>query len=197
MIVRPEFYQPLEISREYERRRLGLRADLPTGLVMFGGFGSRLMVGMARRIAAARLNTQLIFICGHNQPLRERLSAMRLPFPHRVEGFTREIHYFMRLADYFIGKPGPGSLSEAVLMGLPVVVERNAWTMVQERYNTDWVRDQRLGIVLRSFGEIAQGVAPMLDPERLAGLRARVTALNNRALFEIPDIIDTMVAPLN
>jgi hypothetical protein len=41
MIVRPEFYQPLEISREYERRRLGLRADLPTGLVMFGGFGSR------------------------------------------------------------------------------------------------------------------------------------------------------------
>ena len=88
MIVRPEFYQPLEISREYERRRIGLRADLPTGLVMFGGFGSRRMVGMARRIAAARLHTQLIFICGHNQPLRERLSAMRLPFPHHVEGFS-------------------------------------------------------------------------------------------------------------
>ncbi len=195
MIVRPEFYQPLEISREYERRRIGLRADVPTGLVMFGGFGSRRMVGMARRIAAARPNTQLIFICGHNQPLRERLSAMRLPFPHHVEGFTREIHYFMRLADYFVGKPGPGSLSEAVLMGLPVVVERNAWTMVQERYNTDWVRDEGLGVVLRSFGEIAQGVAPMPDPERLAGLRARITALNNRAVFEIPDIIDTMFAP--
>ncbi len=195
MIVRLEFYQPLEISRAYERRRIGLRADLPTGLVMFGGFGSRRMIGMARRIAAARLKTQLIFICGHNQPLRERLSAMRLPFPHHVEGFTREIHYFMRLADYFVGKPGPGSLSEAALMGLPVVVERNAWTMVQERYNTDWVRDQGLGVVLRSFGEIAQGVAPMLDPQRLAGLRAHVTALNNRAVFEIPDIIDTMIAP--
>ncbi|HXR36181.1 MAG TPA: hypothetical protein VN754_09555, partial [Candidatus Binataceae bacterium] len=99
------------------------------------------------------------------------------------------------LADYFVGKPGPGSLSEAVLMGLPVVVERNAWTMVQERYNTDWVRDQGLGVVLRSFGEIAQGVAPMLDHARLAGLRANVTALNNRAVFEIPDIIDTMFAP--
>ena len=32
----------------------------------------------------------------------------------------------------------------------------------------------------------------MLDPERLAAFRARITALNNRAVFEIPDIIDTM-----
>src|SRR5271156_1982223 len=194
MVVRPEFYQPLPLSREYERRRLGLKGDLPTGLVMFGGFGSRRMLAIARRIARARLKTQLIFLCGHNQPLKERLSAMRLPFPHRVEGFTREIRYFMGLADYFVGKPGPGSLSEALGAGLPAVVERNTWTMVQERYNTDWIREQGLGIVLRSFGEIDRGVAPMLDPEQLAGFRARGAAVNNRAVFEIPEIVATLLA---
>ncbi|MGO9060866.1 MAG: galactosyldiacylglycerol synthase [Candidatus Binataceae bacterium] len=193
MIVRPEFYQPLRFSREYERRRLGLRGDLPTGLVMFGGFGSRQMLAIARRIARARLKTQLIFLCGHNQTLKEQLAAMRLPYPHRVEGFTREIRYFMGLADYFVGKPGPGSLSEALLAGLPVVVERNTWTMVQERYNTEWIREERLGIVLQSFREIAGGIAPMLDPEQLAGLRARVAAVNNRAVFEIPDIVATLI----
>jgi len=193
MIVRPEFYQPREISREYERRRLGLRGDLPTGLVMFGGFGSREMVAIARRIARARLGTQLIFLCGHNQRLRERLSAMRLPFPIHVEGFSPDVHYFMRLADYFVGKPGPGSLSEALLMGLPVIVERNSWTMVQERFNTGWIRDEGLGVVLRSFGEIDRGVAPMLDAQQLAGFRTRVSALNNRAVFEIPDIIDSLL----
>jgi 1,2-diacylglycerol 3-beta-galactosyltransferase len=99
----------------------------------------------------------------------------------------------MRLADYFIGKPGPGSLSEAWLMGLPVIVERNAWTMVQERYNTELIRQQRLGMVLGSFKDIAQGIAPMLDPERLAGFRARVNALNNRAVFEIPAIVDELM----
>ncbi|HEY2107618.1 MAG TPA: hypothetical protein VGH29_17595, partial [Candidatus Binataceae bacterium] len=119
MIVRPEFYRPIELSRDYERRRLGLKADLPTGLVMFGAFGSRRMIAIAQRVAAARLKTQLVFLCGHNQELGQHLSAMRLPYPHRVEGFTREPHYFMRLADYFIGKPGPGSLSEAWVMGLP------------------------------------------------------------------------------
>lgn len=193
MIVRPEFYQPMELSRDYERRKLGLRADLPTGLVMFGGFGSRRMIAIARRVAAARLKTQLIFMCGHNQPLRQRLSAMRLPYPHRVEGFTREPHYFMRLADYFIGKPGPGSLSEAWIMGLPAIVECNAWTMVQERYNTELVAQQGLGVVLRSFRDIAQGIAPMLDPGHLADYRARVGALNNRAVFEIPEIVDGLI----
>jgi UDP-N-acetylglucosamine:LPS N-acetylglucosamine transferase len=119
---------------------------------------------------------------------------MRLPFPHRVEGFTRELRYFMGLADYFVGKPGPGSLSEALVAGLPAVVERNTWTMVQERYNTDWIREQGLGVVLRSFSEIDRGVAPMLDPQQLAGFRARVAAVNNRAVFEIPEIVATLLA---
>jgi UDP-N-acetylglucosamine:LPS N-acetylglucosamine transferase len=56
---------------------------------------------------------------------------------HHVVGFRPEVKRWMSLADYFIGKPGPGSLSEAVHMRLPVVTIRNAWTMPQERYNTD------------------------------------------------------------
>ena len=46
----------------------------------------------------------------------------------------------MQLADFFIGKPGPGSISEAVQQGLPVIVVDNAWTMPQERYNARQAR---------------------------------------------------------
>ena len=34
----------------------------------------------------------------------------------------------------------------------------------------------------------------MLDPEQLAGFRARVAAVNNRAVFEIPEIVATLLA---
>ncbi len=193
MIVRPEFYLPLHVDRAQERTRLGLRPDLPTGLVMFGGHGSRKMLTIARRVATAGLKTQLIFVCGHNQRLREQLSALELPYPFHIEGFTREIPYFMNLADYFVGKPGPGSISEALVMQLPVIVERNSWTMVQERYNTDWIVSNRVGVVLHSFAEIATAIVPMLDPQRLAQLRERVGALNNRAIFEIPGILDIII----
>jgi UDP-N-acetylglucosamine:LPS N-acetylglucosamine transferase len=194
MIVQPEFYQPLDICREHERRRLGLDPHLPTGLVMFGGFGSRRMLTIARRVAEAGTKTQLIFLCGHNQRLRKHLSTMKLPFPCHVEGFTRDIPRLMRLSDYFVGKPGPGSVSEALVMNLPVIVERNARTMVQERYNTEWIERHELGVVLRSFNEVATGIGQMLDSRQLAHFRARAAAVGNRAVFEIPELLAKLVA---
>lgn len=196
MIVRPEFYHRLDICREHERRKMGLRPDLPTGLVMFGGFGSRQMLTIARDVAEAGIKVQLIFLTGHNRHLQERLAAMALPFPCHVEGFTREVPYFMRLADFFIGKPGPGSISEALVMGLPVIVERNARTMVQERYNTEWIERHGFGVVLRSFSDVASGIQTMLQPSRLTQFRANVAAFNNRAVFEIPDLIEDLITSM-
>jgi 1,2-diacylglycerol 3-beta-galactosyltransferase len=193
MIVRPEFYRRSKLCRDHERRRLGLRPDLPTGLVMFGGCGSRRMLTIARRVAEAGLKAQFIFLCGRNQRLRARLDALELPFPHHAEGFTREVSYFMSLADFFVGKPGPGSISEALVMELPVIVERNASTMLQERYNTEWILQNHLGVVLRSFTEIAKAIELMLDQHQMARFRRQVTLLNNRAAFEIPEVLDTLI----
>ncbi|HKN62517.1 MAG TPA: glycosyltransferase [Candidatus Acidoferrales bacterium] len=194
MIVRPEFYRPMELSREAERSRLGLDPELATGIVMFGSYGSSQMAAIARRIEAARLKTQFIFVCGHNDKLREHIEGMKLSYPFHCVGFTQEIPYFMKLADFFIGKPGPGSISEALVIGLPIIVERNVWTMVQERFNTDWIAQNRLGIVLPSFREIASAVSTMLDREQFLRLRASVKAFDNRAVFEIPEILEALIS---
>jgi 1,2-diacylglycerol 3-beta-galactosyltransferase len=194
MIVRPEFYRPMELSREAERIRLGLDPQLRTGIVMFGSYGSSEMATIARRIEVADLKTQLIFICGHNDKLRERLERMQLSYPSHCVGFTQEIPYLMKLADFFIGKPGPGSISEALVMGLPVIVERNAWTMVQERFNTDWIAQNGFGVVLHSFREIGSAVSTMLDREQSERLRANVRAYRNRAVFEIPEILERLIS---
>src|SRR4029077_7394487 len=131
------------------------------------------MASIARRIEAAQLKTQLIFICGHNDKLRDQLESMKLSYPFHCVGFTQEIPYFMHLADFFIGKPGPGSISEALVMGLPVIVEGKARTMVQERNNTEWIERHQFGVVLRSFSEIVSGINQMLDPQRCAHFRSR------------------------
>src|SRR5271155_1821872 len=109
MIVRPEFYRPIEMNREAERVRLRLDPELPTGIVMFGSYGSSQMATIARRIESAGLKTQLIFVCGHNVKLRERIEGLELRYPFHCVGFTQGIPPFKKLADFFIGKPGPGS----------------------------------------------------------------------------------------
>src|SRR5712664_813883 len=64
MILSPRFYQPLEIDPAAERRKLGLDPQQQTGMVMFGGQGSNVMLEIA-----GSLDTQLICICGKNEKL--------------------------------------------------------------------------------------------------------------------------------
>jgi len=190
MILRPKFYEAVAADRGAERRRLKLDADLPTGLVLFGGEGSSTMLDIARSVTA---RAQLIFICGKNAKLAEKLRALPTNYPKHVEGFTSEIPYFMHLSDFFIGKPGPGSISEALAMRLPVMVERNAWTLPQERYNAEWIQEKQVGVVLQSFRHINDGLRELLDPVNFARFRENAAAIRNRAVFEIPDILDALM----
>ncbi len=194
MILHPRFYEPVTAERESERRKLGLDPSLPTGLLLFGGQGSPVMAEIVHRLDRSGLDLQLVAICGRNDRLRRRLAALKTRLPVSVEGFTDQIPYYMHLSDFFIGKPGPGSISEALAMRLPVIVERNAWTLPQERYNADWILEHGVGIVLSSFRRITAAVAELLQPGRLAEFRARAAALRNRAVFEIPDILARILA---
>jgi UDP-N-acetylglucosamine:LPS N-acetylglucosamine transferase len=187
MILRPDFYQPAPSDRAAERRALGLDEHRPTGVVMFGGHGSMQMRSIARALA----DVQLILLCGHNRALADSLKRQRPSAPHVVLGFTPEVHRYLRLGDFFIGKPGPGALSEALHCGLPVITFRNAWTMPQERYNTQWVLEQGVGVVLRSTRALGAAVDDVC--ERLPELRARVRELDNRAVFELPAILDEVM----
>jgi len=191
MILNPRFYEQAPLTpeaRQEARTALGLDPERPVGLVLFGGQGAQVMSA----IAASLPDHQLMLICGHNQKLRARLAAMPHRAPLFVEGFTREVPRYMQLADYFIGKPGPASISEAVAMRLPVIVESNAWTLPQERYNAEWIREQGVGVVLPNFRRIARAVEEMLEPTAFARFRAATERLHNRAVFEIPDILEAI-----
>lgn len=189
MVLNPRFYEPVPVDRAAERAKLGLKPDLLTGLVLFGGFGSMRMLDIARAISKANLPVQLIFICGKNQRLQTLLKREPLNFPAFVEGFTSEVPHYMRLADFFIGKPGPGSISEAVHMKLPVIVERNAWTLPQERYNTEWVAEKQVGVVVENFDDIAEAIRTSPWDQ----MRANTALLDNQAVFEIPAMIDRIL----
>jgi UDP-N-acetylglucosamine:LPS N-acetylglucosamine transferase len=145
-----------------------------------------------KRIAARLPDTPLILMCGRNEALADELRALPAAAPRVVVGYTAEVMRWMQLADFFIGKPGPGSLSEAVHMGLPVIVTRNAWTMPQERWNTQWVQDNGLGVVVRSFAQVQRAVQQVTL--QLPQYRARVLAMDNRAVFEVPRILQRILA---
>ena len=213
MILRPDFYDDADPSSRARddgssvslrkhcidsvslRKEMGLRADLPVAIVLFGGHGSKVMYYLTEWLNTAGLPIQLILVCGRNEKLAERLRSRQWKIDVHIIGFTKEIHKIMRAADFLIGKPGPGSIAEAMVRKLPVLIECNAWTLPQERYNAEWVKEKRVGIVLKSFRDVVEGVREMLEPGRLAEFQKNVAALNNRAIFEIPEILAKLMEP--
>jgi hypothetical protein len=190
VILAREFHEREAWDADAERRRIGLRPGAPTGLVLFGGNGSRSMRTIARAMMPSPLGVQLIFICGNNRELAADLTALSQGRPWFVEGFTREVPRYMAMSDFFIGKPGPGSVSEAIQMGLPAIVECNSRTLPQERYNAAWIRDNGFGAVVKNFSTVERAVAEMLEPGRLEEIRARCARMTNRALYEIPGMLE-------
>jgi 1,2-diacylglycerol 3-beta-galactosyltransferase len=194
MIVHPSFYRPMEGDRRVAKRSLGLDPLLPTGLVMFGGNGSQRMVEIARAVAKGAMAGQLIFLCGRNQELKKKLERMALPYRVHVHGYTEDVARFMWLSEFFVGKPGPGSMSEALAMRLPVIVEGGSRTLAQERYNVEWIRQQGVGIAAAGVEALAAAMRDLMRAEARQGLIEKIERLNNRAVFEVPVILDHLLA---
>lgn len=198
MILNPRFYNYSPIDRDTERLKNGLEAARVTVLVLFGGQGARKkMLDIDASLSESGLPIQLILICGKNERLQAELRAQVRPMPRLIEGFTANVPYFMQLADCFVGKPGPGSIAEALEMGLPIIVERNAWTLPQERYNAVWVREKEVGLVVKNFDHIVDVVQQLLEKETFAKFRCNAKKMRNRALFEIPEILSRILQESN
>jgi len=198
MILNPRFYNYSPIDRESERLKHGLEAARVTVLVLFGGQGARKkMLDIDARLSESGLPIQLILICGKNERLQAELRAQVRPMPRLIEGFTTNVPYYMQLADCFVGKPGPGSIAEALEMELPIIVERNAWTLPQERYNAVWVQEKQVGLVVKNFDQIVDVVQQLLEKETFAKFRCNAKKMRNRALFEIPEILSRILQESN
>jgi UDP-N-acetylglucosamine:LPS N-acetylglucosamine transferase len=185
MILSPSFYDPPG-RPPITRQGIGFEDETMTLLVSFGGYGSSVASEILDHLDASGHLFQSIVLCGRNDKLLA--SLMRRPRCHAV-GFTDRVADYMCIADVFVGKPGPGSISEALQIGLPVIVEINGRTLVQERYNATWVEERGVGIALKSFSEIDKALAYLTSDDTLTAYRTRALALRNRAVFEIPEIL--------
>jgi len=186
MILRPAFYHSTPgLSRDEARRRLRLEPGVPTAMVLAGAAGGHSMIGIARRLERVTVPVQSIFLCGRNPALAAVIRQLPARYPRCVLEFREDVPDLMRAADFFIGKPGPGSLSEALQMGLPAIVTVNRRTLPQERYNAHWLEENGWGMALRRWSALEPAVERLLAPGVLHSYRARIPHNHNRAVFEI------------
>ncbi len=126
------------------RDRFGWDKDLLTVLLVGGGEGMGNLERHAMAINHSQLPIQLIIVAGRNQPLKTKLENQKWNMPLRIYGFVNEMPEFMQASDILITKAGPGTISEAFISGLPMILYSKM--PGQEDGNVGYVINQGAGV---------------------------------------------------
>ena len=173
--VADRFLHPLP-DREAWRREKGWRDDLPVILVVGGGDGLGGVKRIAKALNSADFRATVVVICGRNEELKRDLESLDWRQPAHIYGFTREMPDFMRAADIMVTKAGPGSISEAFICELPLLLYSRL--PGQEYGNVDYVVEHGAGVwaprVRDSLTVLRQWVNDPAARDRAAKASARL-----------------------
>lgn len=193
--IHPSFARAADVAAL--RRKHGVDAARPLLLVSCGGFGVGPVESLVASLIASSRNAQLVVVAGRNEALRARLEkvARGERSSARVLGFTTEMHEWMALADLLVSKPGGLTTSEALALGLPMVVA-NA-IPGQETRNATMLYETGAAISGENPLTVGYRVARLLESrERLDAMRAAARRLGRpRAAAEIVEGLEGITGP--
>ncbi|KAI7838470.1 hypothetical protein COHA_007733 [Chlorella ohadii] len=194
--IRPAFGRAFPAKPKL-RKALGMALDKPAILLVGGGEGmgpvEKTVDGVARHIGA---DCQLVVICGRNAKLVEKLKNKEYPAGMHVliKGFVTNMPELMSASDVIITKAGPGTISEALICGLPMVL--NAFVPCQEEGNIPYVTENKVGVFEKSPERAAKIIRGWFGERRAEfeemGRRCKAIA-KPHALFDICRDLNTLV----
>jgi len=161
MPVHPDFLKPATVARDEFLVHLGLEPTKPTLCINAGWAGGGNMLAIYDALVKAVRDIQVIFLCGHNRRLYERVKriAKTSPVATAVLPFHDKISDLMSAVDMMVTKPGGLTSFEAIARRLPMVLDLIAEPMPQEAGTARLLCDQGLAQALRDPRETVDMVA--------------------------------------
>lgn len=191
--IKKEFSQ--RVDRQQLKQELGLNPDLPVVLLASGGHGIGPMQELLLGLRALKEPAQIVTIAGNNEALREELTEITqkydFPYPVIIKGYVDDIHRWMGAADLLVSKAGGLTVSEALAVGLPLLVVRP--TPGQEDGNTDFLLEQGAGIYVQDEKRLPLVITGLLrNPQRINGMaQAAIRAAKPNSA---PEIVQAVAA---
>ena len=126
------------------RKKNGWPVDKFTVLLVGGGEGMGPLGETARAIDESGLDINLIIVTGRNAKLKAELEELAWENPTFIYGFVDDMPDFMRTSDVIVTKAGPGTIAEALVAGLPIILY--AKLPGQEDGNVTYVENRGVGV---------------------------------------------------
>lgn len=194
--VNPNFTgPPTRAERSQVRGRLGF-SDQPSLLLTAGGEGAGRLGAFARALDRADLGLQLIVVCARNEKLRRKLQEHRWKGPVHVLGYVENMPDLMRAADAIVTKAGPGTITEALVSGLPIFL--TGCVPGQEEGNVRFVEEEDVGFYTPSPRKLVRAVREHMiaDSQSFDRMRGRAEKVASKdSSLEIAELVAATVEP--
>lgn len=169
-----------------DRRFSGRLADPGAGkaslLVMGGGTGYGPLEQVIAGLEEIDRELEINVVAGNNDGLRQQLQEASRHSRHRINilGFSRRIDELMANATLLITKPGALSCSEALAIGLPLLLIKPI--PGQEEENAAYLVRQGTAVRIDDLRQLGRTVNELLaKPEKLAALHKNALAAGRRS----------------
>lgn len=153
--VHPNFWE--RHGKDDIRAQFNLK-NMPTVLVMGGGWGFMKDEAVNSHLASYRDQIQIIFCFGSNTKSLEKMKKdPRYIHEHiHLLGFTREIDKLMEASDLLITKPGGMTCTEGLAKGIPMLFHKPL--PGQEEENSQYFTSQGWGTPISSLDDITKWI---------------------------------------
>lgn len=154
MAVRPDFYETKDIDKLC--REFNIPKEKRKVLIMFGGPGSPKILDYIDKISSTEKDIHIIAACGNNQELVKTLKEKTLPNGNSLTAlsFTTRISDYMAISDLLITKSGPGTIEEAMILELPILIDGTQGFCLWEKANSELVKMYDVGAVIENLDQL-------------------------------------------
>lgn len=164
-----------KVNARAVRKAMGLRDDLPTLLVLSGGFGMGPVGKILTALDKVTGTFQTVVVCGRNEELRRDLAAQDRKHPTRVLGFASNMHELMTVADLILTKPGGLTSSEALALGKPLFILDPI--PGQEAANSDFLLERGAAAKVNRVEDLPFRIEQLLGSKKLGEMAKAAKAL--------------------
>ncbi|CAM9927431.1 unnamed protein product [Ectocarpus fasciculatus] len=168
--IRPGFWGEQSAKADLQEK-LGLKPGVKTCLVVGGGDGVCGLQGIAdsvgHKLGEEKAETQVVVVCGTNNEVKTSLEKGNWAsnVHMHVKGFVSNMDEWMGAVDCIVTKAGPGTIAEAMIRGLPIML--SAFLPGQEAGNVPFVTEGGFGSFSKDPAKIADTVSRWLRDDAL------------------------------
>jgi len=168
VVLKEEFSKPLSEERIIElKKKFGLALDKKIILMLWWGDGLPKGAKTLQRLIDHNVDAQILVVCGRSDSFFRQVTKIQKQHPEvtikAFHGFIDFIYDVVNVSDIIVTKWWPATLMEILMMNkIPLI---NSYIREQEKWNIQFVVDNKLGVYETDVAKMVEIVKQMLASE--------------------------------